>query len=203
MVTSTPDPSGLVVPTRWEALPIIKALGFVRTSGDSYRYEKNGRTLLMRISGIGQAAASRASFALCDEGVKELVSVGYCGALVSDLKVGDLVTDRIATSPVPVWDRSSREALAARASARAVDMETRAVVEAGTRRGVPIRILRVVSDQLGDDVSPLLGTKPTFSPLRIALRLLNPAHWPHALKMHRQSQKANVRLIEAVRAHLL
>lgn len=82
-------------------------------------------------------------------------------------------------------------------------METQAVIEAGTRRGVPIRILRVVSDQLGDDVSPLLGEEPDFSVVRILLRLWKPSRWPYLYKMWRQSQIASRRLGQAVGEWLL
>ena len=158
--------------------------------------------MLLAIPGRGGEPARRASYRLCDAGAKELISAGYCGALAPELRVGDLITDRIATSPVAVWKRADRMALAEKAGAQAVDMETQAIIEAGTRRGVPIRVLRVVSDRLGDDISPLLGDEPAFSPSRIALRLLNPFNWPHALTMWRQSQVAGRRLVQALRDHL-
>ena len=145
--------------------------------------------------------ARKAAYRLCGEGAKELVSAGYCGALSPELRVGDLVTDRIATSVKPIWDRAGRLALAERAGAQAVDMETQAIIEAGTRRGVPIRILRIISDQLGDDVAAF-GISPNFSSFRIALRLLNPLLWPYAFKMWRQSRIASRRLVEAVRSFL-
>src|SRR5258708_33644148 len=95
-----------------------------------------------------------------------------------------------------------RLALAERAGAQAVDMETHAVIEAGTRRGVPIRILRIVSDRLNDDVSPLLSEEPNFSPVRIALRLWNPSRWPYLIKLWRQSRIASRRLVQAVGIYL-
>jgi nucleoside phosphorylase len=191
----------------FEARPVIRALSCQLTADSCqpsrlYQADVNGQKVFLIISGVGQEPARQASYKLCDAGIKELVSVGYCGALTPELRVGDLITDRISTSKVPVWGREGRLALAAKASAQAVDMETQAIIEAGTRRGVPIRILRVVSDQLGDDVSPLLGESPTFSPWRIALRLLNPANWPYALKMWRQSRIASERLVQAVQAYL-
>lgn len=193
---------GLVVATMFEARPILRALNFSNTGEDLYRAQKAGKEIQLIISGIGQERARTASYSLCDAGVKELVSVGYCGALSPSLHVGDLVTHRIATSRTPVWSQAARVALAERANAVAVDMETQAIIEAGTRRGVPIRVLRVVSDQLGDDVSPLLGEKPDFSPYRIALRLLNPMNWPYAYKMWKQSRLASEKLVQAVHAYI-
>ncbi len=193
---------GLVVATFFEARPILHALGFKKIESQLYQSTQNSQKVLLILSGIGQEKARAASYRLCDLGAKELVSVGYCGALTPSLRVGDLVTDRIATSKVPVWGQAGRVALAERANAVAVDMETQAIIEAGTRRGVPIRILRVISDQWGDDVSPLLGEKPTFSPWRIALRLLNPRNWPYAYKMWKQSKVASQQLVVACRDYL-
>jgi len=79
-------------------------------------------------------------------------------------------------------------------------METQAVIEAGTRRGVPIRILRVIGDTYEDDLTPLLGSGQPFSIWRIALRLLNPRAWPLALRLRRQSQVASGKLVQALAA---
>jgi nucleoside phosphorylase len=201
-MASSPKSIGVVVATIFEARPLIKAFGFRKRDSDVYELQRNGANVLMRISGIGMEPARQASYKLCDAGAKELVSVGYCGALVPQLRVGDLITDRIASSRVAVWKRAEREALAARASAQAVDMETQAVIEAGTRRGVPIRILRVVSDQLEDDVSPLLGSEPSFSVVKIILRLWNPTRWPYLMKLWRQSRAASDRLTQAFNDYL-
>jgi nucleoside phosphorylase len=124
--------------------------------------------------------------------------MGFCGALSAALSVGDLVTCRIATVDKPVRTPEERRALAVRAGALAVDMETQAVVEIGTRRGVPIRILRVVSDDARDDLTPLFGRGAAFSPFLIFLHLLNPRAWPLALRLYRQSAIAKARLAEAL-----
>jgi hypothetical protein len=77
-------------------------------------------------------------------------------------------------------------------------METQAVVETGTRQGVPIRLLRVVTDGLDDDLTPLFGRDAAFSPLRLFLRLLWPAAWPLALRLRRNSRLARHRLVSAL-----
>ncbi len=193
---------GIVCATRFEAAPLLRAFHFHKTGPGLYQSQQNGKTALLVISGIGMEPARQAAYHLCDLGAKELVSAGYCGALSADLNVGDLVTDRVATSRLAVWKRAERLALAERAGAQAVDMETQAVIEAGTRRGVPIRILRIVSDRLNDDVSPLLSEEPNFSPVRIALRLWNPSRWPYLIKLWRQSRIASRRLVQAVGIYL-
>jgi len=193
---------GLVCATSFESGPIVRAFQFKPAGRRLLTSQFNGHKIWLIISGIGMENARRASYHLCDLGAKELVSVGYCGSLSPDLNVGDLVTDRVATSRLGVWKRADRLKLAERANAQAVDMETQAIIEAGTRRGVPIRVLRVVSDRLNDDVSPLLGEEPDFNPVRIALRLWNPRMWPYLLKLWRQSKIASRRLVEEVGRYL-
>jgi len=193
---------GVVVATRFEAAPIFRQAKFQQDPSGFYRAQTNGTVALVAISGVGMEPARQAAYRLCDAGAQELVSAGYCGALQKDLQVGDLITDRIATSAKPVWNTAERLKLADRAGAKAVDMETQAIIEAGTRRGVPIRMLRVVSDSLGDDVSPLLGESPNFSVARILLRLWNPTRWPYLVKMWRQSRIADKSLGRAFAEYL-
>jgi len=191
-------PMGLVIPTRWEARDVLNRFRFRRARHGLYRAEISGRFVYLCISGVGQKAAARAAATLVAEGAKELVSMGFCGALVPELRVGDLVTDRVATIDKPARTPNERLALTQRANAVAVDMETQAVIETGTRLGVPIRILRIVSDGLGDDLTSLLGRNGSFSGWRVAWHLLNPRVWPLALRLKRQSQIAQGRLADAL-----
>jgi len=160
------------------------------------------RDILLAISGVGRAAARQAAERLLAQGAKALVSMGFCGALVPDLKVGDLVTHRIVTVDKPVQTPEERRALTARANAVAVDMETQAVIEAGTRRGVPIHVLRVVSDGYQDDLTPLFGKNASMTPWRLALRLCDPRTWPLAWRLRRQSRMAGARLVESLASFL-
>jgi nucleoside phosphorylase len=176
---------------------VLRAFGFRRVGSGLYRARLKDRDVLLCLSGIGPKRAREAAVRLCQAGVKELVSAGFCGALSSDLRVGDLLTDRVVSSPVPVRTKEERRTLAQRANARAVDMETQAIVEAGTRLGVPIRVLRVVSDLYEDDLTALFGSDTRISPWRIALRLIRPRAWPLAWRLHRQSEAAKAALLSA------
>jgi nucleoside phosphorylase len=194
MVTSGAKTVGLVIPTRWEAQVVLRRFRFKRFGPSLYRGEIAGRQVLIGISGIGLKAAAHAAERLVAAGAKELVSMGFCGALVPELHAGDLVTDRIATVDAAVVTPEARRALTARANAVAVDMETRAVIESGTRLGVPIRILRIVSDEYSDDMTPIFGTNGSFSAWKIGVHLLNPKAWPLARKLRAQSALARQRL---------
>jgi len=195
-------PVGLIIPTRWEAGEALKRFHFKREQHHRYRARIGGRDVLLILSGVGAEPARQAAYDLCAAGVGELVSAGFCGALVPNLDMGSLVTHRLTTVPHPVKTAAERQALAEKTSAVAVDMETQAIVEAGTRRGLPVRILRVVSDRREDDLTPLFGSDGEFSAWRIALRLLNPAVWPLAARLRRQSRLAALRLADAVEALL-
>jgi nucleoside phosphorylase len=194
---------GLVVPTRWEAGPILRHLKMRLIAKNLFGVKQKDQTVWLRISGVGRENARQAADRLCvNQTVDILASVGFCGALVPTLKVGDIIRDRMVTVDIPAKTPLEREALTQRANAVAVDMETQAVIEAGTLRGVPIRILRVISDQFADDLTPLFGSGGEFSPLKIALRLLNPSVWPLAARLRRQSAMASRQLIIALDAWL-
>jgi len=193
---------GIVIATCWEARPLLSRFHFVKIEKNLYQAEITGRRVLLRVSGVGEAAAREAASDLCRRGVGELISAGFCGALVPSLSVGDLVTERIASVSSPVRTPAERRALTQRANAVAVDMETQAIVEVGTRRGVPIHVLRVVSDLMDDDLTPLFGCDQGFSALRIAVRLVNPGVWPLAGRLRRHSAIAGARLADALDAYL-
>jgi nucleoside phosphorylase len=188
--------TGIVIPTRWEARPVLSSLAFRKLGSGLYQHETAGQKFLIKISGMGKEPARAAAHALCDLGSKELVSAGFCGAVSPGLRVGDLIRDRIGTSATMIWTQEDRLRFAARAGAQAVDMETQAVIEAGTRRGVPIRIIRVISDQLEDDLSPLFGADSAFSMLVLVSRLWNPKNWLLLIKLWRQSQVASAALVD-------
>ena len=159
MATSKDKTPGFVIPTMWEAHDIFHRIIFKRIKDSLFESDLEGGRVLVCISGVGRKAAAQAADNLVAAGAKELVSMGFCGALIPELKVGDLVTDRIISVDKPAKTPEERRALTERANAVAVDMETQAVIEAGTRRGVPIHILRVVSDELSDDLTPLFGNR--------------------------------------------
>lgn len=193
---------GIIVATCWEASGVLKAFGFKKVGPKLYQTRIGERTVYLCISGVGKEAARQAAYRLCALGVGELVSAGFCGALVADLHVGDRVTERVATSATPVRTAKDRQALTVRANAVAVDMETQAVIEAGTHRGVPIRVCRVISDQMEDDLTPLFGADSEFVPWRIGLRLLNPAVWPLANRLRKNSAIAQKSLIAGLRGYI-
>jgi adenosylhomocysteine nucleosidase len=195
-------PLGLVVPTRWEVGPILKIFQWSKRKDGLYETQTPKGTVLLAVSGVGMEAARKASYRLCNAGAKCLVSVGFCGALSPALRVGDVLTDRVMTSKKPASTPAQRAALASRANALAVDMETQAVIEAGTLRAVPIRVVRVVSDTVEDDLSALFGSEGNFSPVGMAFRLLNPRVWPLARRLGKNSRLAGSVLAQTLKNQL-
>jgi len=195
-------PIGIVTATRWEAAPLIKAFGFQRIEKNLWKTQAEGAVVFLCLSGVGQKAARAAALRLCQNGAKELISAGFCGALVPELHVGDLVTHRLLTVDTPVRTAAERRALTAKTQPIAVDMETQAIIEAGTLRGVPIRACRIVSDELEEDLTPLFGSDAWFRPWKIALRLLNPAVWPLAKRLRKNILIASDRLVTEIRTCL-
>jgi nucleoside phosphorylase len=189
--------------TRFEAAPIIKAFGLKRVQKDLFQGTVEDRPVLLALSGVGREPARAASYRLCSEGAGELISAGFCGALTDDLNVGDVVSHRLITVDTPARNRQERLDLTKRTNPIAVDMESQAVIEAGTRRGVPIRVCRVVSDRLEDDLTPLFGADREFSAMNIAVRLLNPSVWPLAARLRKNTRLAMERLIPALRECVL
>lgn len=193
------SPIGIVVATPFEASPLIRRFDLRRAGSRLYRAERGERDIWLCVSGVGRENARRAARRLCTErAVKLLVSAGFCGALVPGMQVGEILRDRVATVDQAVRTPAERDAVTRRANAVAVDMETQAVIEEGTLRGVPIRIFRAVSDRYEDDLTPLLPASGEVSSWRIALALLNPRAWPVALRLRRQSRMASENLIAAL-----
>lgn len=98
-----------------------------------------------------------------------LVSAGYAGALVSGLRVGDIVVDtsvphwrelaeqravlgRIATVDRVIGPAAERAWLAAQTAAIAVDMESAAVAEVAREHGLPFASVRAITDTPGRDL---------------------------------------------------
>jgi nucleoside phosphorylase len=102
--------------------------------------------------------------------VDAVVSAGLCGAVVPDLRVGDIVVAtevngqpadllrcggtyrlaKVASADRVIGSAAERRQVAA-GGVQAVDMESAAVLEQARRLGVPFYCVRVVSDKAGED----------------------------------------------------
>ena len=128
----------------------------------------DGRTVAVLRCGVGpQRARSGTRNALKRVSAREVWSLGSCGALVDDLKVGDLVTadwvlhlsrlqpadpvdgvrvGRVLTVDAPIFT-AARRLEVARLGALVCEMEAAGVADAA--EGKRVRVLKVVSDRAG------------------------------------------------------
>jgi adenosylhomocysteine nucleosidase len=128
-----------------------------------------GPDLSIHLSGMGAAAAARAAAGLPD-GLRAIISAGFCGALDASLRVGDLVAgedvldeasgERFASDPgllaaapgrrgtmVSAVRLARTPADRARLGGLAVDLESAALARAAARTGTPFLALRAVTDE--------------------------------------------------------
>src|ERR1051326_8124353 len=88
---------GIVVPTGLEAHEVLRRFPFRLIGRSTFSAQINDRPVFLCISGIGRQAARRAAERLLQLGAEELLSMGFCGALLPELHAGDLITDRLVT----------------------------------------------------------------------------------------------------------
>ncbi len=119
-----------------------------------------GESVVVLCTGMGGEAAGRALdwARQAFPEIQQVVSAGFCGALVDSLHIGDLVYPncrwRLYTVEEPCLTLAERRRIHAATGAHAVDMETAALLE----RGLPCEYLRVVSDDLTHPLPEELST---------------------------------------------
>ena len=142
----------------WELRPLARRLGVnffkslrpVIAAKDGY--------LVLAKSGIGaERAGAVAEDIIRDFKPDLIISAGYCGALVKDLKIGDVVVSdlqdrKLFCSPRPLFTCEDKTAASQREGAIIVDMESGGVSSAAKRHNVPFIAVKAVSDTLLDDL---------------------------------------------------
>jgi nucleoside phosphorylase len=78
--------------TSWEAIPIARALGLASQSDSSFIGNLKRNRILLLKTGIGEVALKQTLDALPrDRRFSRVISSGFCGALKSELRSGDIV----------------------------------------------------------------------------------------------------------------
>lgn len=177
---------GILLAMREELAPLKRHWQLESTGpGDFYCGRWAGLRIQVALSGVGSQRAQAAVEALLRYGAPDmLVSFGYSGGLVPDLKAGDcVVADSIKDSQGRLflpgqpssmelhshgWRRgqllciekvaqtghSKRELAKQHPDSLAVDMESAVLAEAGEKAGLPWRCLRVIVDPV-DQALPI------------------------------------------------
>jgi adenosylhomocysteine nucleosidase len=141
--------------------------------GRKFRFFENEDTVLI-CGGIGAEAARRATEAVIALYAPTIVySVGFAGALQSDLKVGDIVLPRrvvdardgssvdtgdgdgVLLTVSSIASPQEKAQLAASYGAVAADMEAAAVARGAQARGVRFAAVKSISDESGFALPPM------------------------------------------------
>ena len=174
-------------------------------------------------AGAGQPAATRAFAAIEDGGPVDLLfSVGWAGALTSDIETGsahnvagviDVKTGerfRCEAGSGEVWlatstkvaDEAEKRRLASTYHAGLVDMEAAAVARLAAMREIPFYCIKGVSDGLSErlpDLNRFLSPDGRLRLSRLVLfSILRPWYWPALVRMGENSSKAARNMAESL-----
>ncbi|MEM7568758.1 MAG: nucleoside phosphorylase [Pseudomonadota bacterium] len=173
---------------------------------------------LVMCLGPGPIKALQAAEALADQGAQALMSFGIAGGLDPALAAGDLVVSpqalgeplgakasTVATVTDPALTPEDKAALLQSSQAAAVDMETSAVQDAASARGLPFLCVRAICDEAGDTIPEiaLKGVSPNGEtrPVRVAAGLLTrPQDLGHLMTLGQRQKAALAALRRAVKA---
>lgn len=182
LLRSVPDPADVIVPTADD--------------------------VIFDFTGIGRAAARRTTLRLLERfRPGRVIAAGYCGALVPELNVGDVVeSPHILTAERLIGDPAKKALLAAETGARAVDMESAAIAEVCAERGLPFTAIRAVSDTRDTALSPQLvrllsGGEISIAKACFAL-LRKPSLLREFLRLRRDTKLASENLAAALLPHV-
>lgn len=213
---------GLTAEVKWEVRALFKRVNLaVHDAGEGvWAGTVNGHALRLCLSGMVPSVAHvRVQRFLDDYRPDIMISCGLAGALQPHLAVGDLIVQStradlvamaetalkdagvpfhvgsLVTVSKPVLLPADRRALAERTKAIAVDMESQTIARFCQERSIPCLALKGVSDDIDDDLTPILGGFDIVHIPRIALRVVTrPGTWRLAARLARSSYRAATHL---------
>ncbi len=198
-----------------EVLPLVKRWRFVdkEHSGRRFRFFETDHVALV-CGGIGAEGARRAAEAaivLYSPGI--VYSVGFAGALNSELKIGDVVEPRrivyasdgsttnldqgegVLVTFTAVATPEQKAKLRESFGAHAVDMEAAAVARAAEARGIRFAVVKAISDEVDftfPEMHRFVDSGGRFSEVRFALfAALRPWLWPQVARLAGDSRRAS------------
>jgi adenosylhomocysteine nucleosidase len=198
-----------------EVLPLVRHWRTTERehSGRSFRFFENGEIVLI-CGGIGAEAARRATEAAIALYAPGLVySVGFAGALVPGLKIGEIIIPRrvvnagdgssvetetgegVLVSFSSVASPEQKERLGASFGGQAVDMEAAAVAQAAEARGVGFAAVKAISDESNFALPAMdnfIAPGGKFRTWKFALFvLIRPWTYKNVLTLARNSRRAS------------
>lgn len=191
--------------------------------GRRFTFFENDEAVII-CGGIGLETARRAAEAVIALYHAALVqSVGFAGALQSNMRVGDILVPAIVIdgrdgSRIEIADGNGtlltfmsvagakqKSVLAQSYAAQAVDMEAAAVAVAAQAHGVAFRAVKVISDEMDfemPDMASFVDARGRFRTIAFAAHAaLRPWLWPGLGTLARNSKKAASALERYLRDH--
>lgn len=209
---------GLVAEVKWEVREVCRQLQLklLDARDEIWGADLNGHVMRLCLSGMVPAVAKdRVHRFLDSQNLDLMLCSGLAGALKPHIKIGDIIvqsadaslihkaesalkernipfhTGPLVTVAQPALNGHARRALAAKNGAIAVDMESQTIAALCKERGIACLALKGVSDELDDDLSPVLGGFELIHIPSIAKRVLSrPSTWPLAARLARNSYRA-------------
>lgn len=193
-----------------ELKPLVRGWRKVRERGLTI-YESEQAVAVA--GGIGTAPAAMAAMVLiAKEQPSCLVSVGLAGAMRLDLATGDVITPGTVINGVTgkrftirggsgtllsaklIAGPEQKRELRARFMVDALDMEAAGIATVAESCGLPLFVVKTISDELEFELPPMMAfvdTEGKFHTGKFTMHLLaRPAWWPAALRLARNSNKA-------------
>lgn len=205
-----------------ELAPLLKGVRGQRSDGIEFFEFENA---VVVVGGIGRNAARQAAIVVIEKyQPATLISAGIAGALITTLKVGDVVRGReaidvesgahfatmggesvIATVTL-VSGPAEKRSLAERYQADVVDMESAAVAAVAREHGIEFTAIKAISDELKFEMPPLaefVDSDGKFETMRFAAYIaMRPKWWSNIRQLQSNSKLASVNLSHAVH-HLM
>ena len=206
---------GIVAAMEREVRPLVRNWHSIEHEhlGRTYRFFENGAAVVV-CAGIGPEAARRATEALIELfRPQEILSVGFAGALNSDLKVGDVFTpsrmvdvkdgSRVETgigcgvllSLGLVADPEQKARLAEAYGAQAVDMEAAAVARGAQAHGIGFSAIKAISDECSFAMPPVERFVASDGQFRTAAFVgfvaLRPWLWRNVVRLSGNNRRAS------------
>ena len=218
---------GVVAALEREVRPLIAGWRVVRRTWDGREFKFfESEDAVVVCGGIGSTAARRACEAVCASyDLRLVISAGFAGALVRELRVGNVV---IPGRVIDAGDGSSvvagtgpqalvsvaematvarKRVLGSKYGAVAVDMEAAAVAKGAGLRGVRFGAVKVISDEIDFEIPVVEGSVDSqglFHEGRfLAGVAARPWIWGRVAKLARDSSLASDKLAEALRGELV
>lgn len=152
----------------YEIRPLAHKLGVPFLKGMKPQIILDEKNIALVRAGIGKERAKDATEKIINEFHPEVViSAGFCGALIEDLKIGDVIISdlndgKIFCSDCTLFTYDEKAAVHREHKAIVVDMESESVASVARRYGITFIAIKAVSDGLRDDIAKPPFELPSF-----------------------------------------